>query len=63
MSLKNNQWDTVGHSVFDQHYMSYDKLFSSYVRKTGKYKFEMLEITDMTTKEKVGKKNWIKFSM
>jgi hypothetical protein len=64
VTLKNNRWDTVGHSVFDQHYMSCKVPFSNYVRKTGKGKFEMLEITDLTeNKAKAGKKNWLQFSM
>jgi len=63
VSLKSNKWDTVGHSIFDQHYMFYDRPFSSYIKKTGKYTFEMLEITDMTDAKYRGKKNWLKFTM
>jgi hypothetical protein len=62
-SLKNNQWKEIGHSVFDLHYMDIEKPFSFWVRKTAKNKFEMLQITDLTEKAKVGKKDWLKFSM
>lgn len=63
-SLKNSEWVQVGSSVFDQRYMSYKLPFRHYIRKTGKGKFEMLEITDLTDdRSKIGKKNWKKFSM
>ncbi len=63
-TLKNNYWRQVGQSVFDQHYMTYDKPFSSLVRKLSKNKFEMFEITDLTEDStKTGKGNWKRFSM
>ncbi len=64
-TLKNKAWKQVGHSVFDQHYMKYDKPFASYVRKTGKGKFEMHEISDLTADtsgQKKGLDSWLKFS-
>lgn len=61
-SLKKNRWKEIGHSVFDIFYMDVNKPYSSWVRKTGKNKFEMLQITDITKKSKVGKKDWLKFS-
>jgi hypothetical protein len=63
-SLKNHKWKEIGVSTFDLKYMSYDKPFSHYVRKNGKNRFEMLEVTDLTNdKSKIGKPNWIKFSL
>jgi hypothetical protein len=62
-SLKNKQWKQIGHSCFDLFYMDIKKPFSYWVRKTGKNKFEMLQITDLTTKQKIGKKDWLKFTM
>jgi hypothetical protein len=63
-TLKNNEWKQVGSSVFDQHYMTYDLPYSTYVKKISKGKFEMLEITDLTDDStKIGKRNWRKFSM
>ena len=44
--------------------MNNGKPYSYFVKKTGKNKFEMLEITDLTKdKAKIGKPNWIKFPM
>jgi hypothetical protein len=62
-SLKNKQWKEIGHSCFDLYYMDVKKPFSYWVKKTGKNKFEMLQITDLTTESKIGKKDWVKFSM
>lgn len=62
-SLKNKQWKEIGHSCFDLFYMDVNKPFSSWVKKTEKNKFEMLQITDLTTAPKVGKKDWLKFEM
>ena len=62
-SLKNNKWKEVGHSIFDLFYMDVNKPYSSWVRKTNKNKFEMLQITDLTEKNKIGKKDWLKFTM
>ncbi len=64
-TLKNKAWKQVGHSVFDQHYMKYDVPFASHVRKTGKGKFEMHEISDLTADtsgQKKGLDSWLKFS-
>jgi hypothetical protein len=63
-SLIGNKWKAVGHCVFDLGYSKSDVDFRSYIKKTGKGKFEMLEITDLTDdKSKVGKKNWLKFEL
>ena len=62
-SLKNKQWKQIGHSCFDLFYMDVKKPFSYWVKKTGKNKFEMLQITDLTTASKIGKKDWLKFTM
>ncbi len=63
-TLKNNSWNKVGHSIFDQHYMKYDKPFSSYVRKLSKGKFEMYEKTDLSSDSTNAiNGHWIKFSM
>ena len=60
-SLKNGKWKKVGHSVFDLFYMDVNKPYSNWVRKTGRNKFQMLQITDLTRKDKVGKRDWLKF--
>jgi hypothetical protein len=61
--LKNDQWVQVGTSTFDLKYMDPEKPLSSYVKKTGKNKFAMLERTDLSTdKEKTGIWHWINFS-
>jgi hypothetical protein len=63
-SLKNHEWKEVGNCIYDLNYMNNGKPYSSFVKKTSKNKFEMLEITNLTNdKTKVGKPNWIKFSM
>jgi len=62
-SLKNKMWKQVGHCVYDLFYMDIGKPFSYFVRKTAKNKFEMLEITDLADKDKIGKRNWLQFSM
>jgi len=63
-SLKNKTWQEVGHCVYDLHYMDIGKPYSYFVKKTGKSKFKMLEITDLTDdKTKIGKRNWKQFSM
>ena len=63
-SLKNGKWQQIGASTFDQHYMFYDKPFSSYIKKLGKGKFAMYEKTDLpmdSTKYGIG--YWLKFKM
>lgn len=63
-SLKNDAWKEIGHCVYDLHYMDIGKPFSYFVKKVCKNKFKMLEITDLTEdKTKIGKRNWIQFSM
>ncbi|MES2778169.1 MAG: hypothetical protein V4722_28595 [Bacteroidota bacterium] len=63
-SLKGNTWKEVGHSIFDIQMMDSKKPLRSFVRKTGRRKFEMLEITDLgQDRTKVGKPNWIQFKM
>lgn len=62
-SLKNKQWKEIGHSCFDLFYMDIKKPFSYWIRKTGKNKFEMLQITDLTTATKIGKPDWLRFTM
>ena len=62
-SLKNGKWNQVGHSCFDLFYMDVNKPLSSWVKKTSKNKFEMLQITDLTEKSKIGKKDWLKFEV
>jgi hypothetical protein len=42
--------------------MDPEKGFRRYVRKTGKGRFEMLEITDLTAGDKIGKKDWLNYS-
>jgi len=54
-SLKNNTWTQIGRCTFDVDFMKPDK--ENRVRKTGKGKFEMLEIVDR--KEN---KEWKQFS-
>ena len=62
-TLKNNQWKEIGHSVFDQHYMTYDRQFSSYVKKAGKGKFIMYEKTDLSSDSTNAiNGHWLKFS-
>jgi hypothetical protein len=54
-TLKNNTWKEIGHVTFDINFMKPDK--EKRVKKTGKGKFEMLEIVDDP-----GTKEWKKFS-
>lgn len=61
-SLKNNAWKEMGRSVFDLNYMTPAKDSRQYVRKTGKGRFEMLEITDRIPRQKTGEKTWLKYS-
>jgi len=42
--------------------MNPEKGFRKFVRKTGKGRFEMLQLTDLTKMGKIGKKDWLKFS-
>jgi hypothetical protein len=63
-TLRKNTWVEVGVSTFDQRFMSYDRPFSSYVRKRGKGVFEMYEKTDLPkdpTKPRIG--YWISYKM
>jgi hypothetical protein len=62
-SLKNNRWKEIGHSTFDLYYMDIEKPFSYWVRKTGKNKFEMLQITDLADHPYKRKRQWLKFAM
>jgi len=63
-TYKNNDWQEIGHCVFDQNYMDEEKPYSYWVKKVSKNKFKMLEITDLTEdKTKIGKRNWKQFSM
>jgi hypothetical protein len=63
-SLIDNKWREVGHCVFDLGYSKHDIDLKSYIRKTGKGQFQMLEITDLAEdKSKIGKKNWLKFEL
>jgi hypothetical protein len=62
-SLKNKQWKEVGQVVYDLFYADTTKPYSACVRKTKKKEFEMLEITDLTDKNLVGKKHWVKFKI
>ena len=52
--LKNNEWEQIGRCTFDINSMKPSK--ETRVRKTGKGKFEMLEIID-------GNKEWRQFSI
>ncbi len=54
-TLKNNSWKEIGHVTFDINFMKPDK--ENRVKKTGKGKFEMLEIIDEPEK-----KEWKQFS-
>ncbi len=54
-SLKNNKWTQIGRCTFDIGFMKPDK--ERRVRKTGKGKFEILEIVD-----KAENKKWKQFS-
>jgi len=54
-SLKNNKWTQIGQCTFDIGFMKPDK--EKRVRKTGKGKFEMLEIVDREEN-----KEWKQFS-
>ena len=60
-TLKNRQWKKVGECSYD---MFYEKPpMKRRVRKTGKGKFEMLEISDcVSDKRFFGKPHWLKFS-
>lgn len=60
-TLKKGKWVNIGQCVFD---LSFEKPdMKKRIRKIGKAKFEMLEITDLGKSEKYGKKGrWIKFS-
>ncbi|WP_133054055.1 hypothetical protein [Niastella yeongjuensis] len=63
-SLKNKAWREIGHCVYDLNYMDIDKPYSYFVKKISKNKFKMLEITDLTPDTaKIGKRNWIRFSL
>jgi hypothetical protein len=62
-TLKQHRWKEAGHVVYDLFYADSTKPYSSYVRKTSKNQFEMLEVTDLTDKEYIGKEHWIKFSI
>jgi hypothetical protein len=63
-SLKGNEWKQIGHSVYDIMFMDRNRPFQTCVRKTGKKKFQMLQITDLTDdKSKIGKLNWLNFAM
>ena len=63
-TLKNNRWLQVSHSVFDQHFMKYDRPFSSYVKKIRKGKFAMYEKTDLPSDKAKSKQGyWLKFEM
>ena len=60
-SLKNNKWKEVGNVCFDILYEKPNK--EKRVRKIGKGKFEMLEISDcVSDKKNAGKPHWRKFS-
>lgn len=54
-SLKNNTWKAIGHVTFDINFMKPGK--ENRVKKTGKGKFEMLEIVDAPENKK-----WKQFS-
>lgn len=63
-TLKKKYWKEVGHCLYDLRYADDAKPYNSFIKKTGKKKFEMLEITDMTEdKSKAGQPNWIRFTM
>jgi hypothetical protein len=63
-TLKKQAVEKNGSSIYDLHYMDIRKPFTYFVRKMGKNQFEMLEITDLTkNKTKIGKCNWLKFTM
>ena len=60
-SLKNNKWKEVGHVYFDIFYEKPKKEMR--IRKTGKGKFEMLEISDCVSDKKYARKpHWVNFS-
>lgn len=61
-SLKKGNWKEVGHIAFDAFYMDAEQSYKSFVRKTGKGKFEMLETADLR-KENIGKPVWQKFTV
>jgi len=61
-TLHNNAWKEVGHSTFDIFYMDPEKGFRQYVRKTGKGRFEMLEINETYPRKEAGEKTWLKYS-
>jgi hypothetical protein len=63
-SLRKNEWHEVGSCVYDLAYANADKPYNSFVRKRRRNKFEMLEITDLTSdKRSIGKPRWLQFSM
>ena len=63
-SLKNHEWKEVGKCIFDLYYMDIGKPYTYFVKKLGKSKFTMLEITDLTDdRSKIGKRNWKQFLM
>lgn len=62
-SLKEQQWKEVGHVVYDLFYADGSKPYSAYVRKKAEGEFEMLEITDLTDKQHIGQKHWVKFKI
>lgn len=61
-SLKNGNWMKTGSVVFDQQYSDPEKPYTSFIRKTGKGHFEMLEISDLN-QTIPGKPVWRKFAM
>lgn len=63
-SLKNKKWKEIGHCVYDLMHADEKKPYKDFIKKTEKNKFQMLEITDLSDdKTKIGKPNWLLFSM
>lgn len=63
-TLKNSIWKKIGTCTYDLAYAEENKPYRDYIKKTGKNKFIMLEITDSPKdKSKMGKPNWLPFSM
>jgi len=62
-TLDKKQWKEVGQVTYDLFYADTTKPYSSYVRKTEKGHFEMLQITDLTDRKNIGKKKWVKFTI
>jgi hypothetical protein len=48
--------------TFDLNYSNPETNFKTYVKKTGKGKFQMLEITDPAD-DKTEKRNWLKYEL